>query len=1078
MDEEWIKCPNHNNSYCLLKTGLKSGPSQGISFYMCGQCNFNLKTSFPTVNCTKHPTELIELQSFHEVSQETGKTSLRKYFRCQKREEGKSWCGYASLDKKSNTLLDRKNSSKLTKEVSAENLEDSSISAEETPLNDVVSSQVEENKLTDMSVSVEPSSSKESSSLKSNDQSLMELSFAELSKSHHESNQTKSQNSDLKLDSLSFKSYRDSPKSSVRPKSISNFNQQFTENKNLNSNAKEAKPACNNTDSSTLDLKSLKQALPQTCVTAGDDHKDSKSEKTDTLHDKVVPSSHEKDSLNTEAHSTEESLQSLIDKKQTYSSELHKIQASLRAVNLSNLPDKGQKILQKLSHFQESIKEIDRQINALPKQVPAINKSSATSHTFSAGVNKITVMSTKVEDGKQKESSSGSLNQPVRQHLPQFAHLPEHLQQMLASNPQAMTLYGGRMTAQRMREVGSITTEAIDKIHKQLESCPSETEELPDPKGLKVPLMPHQRHALAWLAWREQQHPPGGILADDMGLGKTLTMLSHILNQKVAIDSADQAVWLNRKKEVEKLEKGLKKSRATFIITPASLIHQWAKEIDRRFQPGLLKYILYHGPDREKNVHKLLDVDIVISTYQIVAKEVGADKKENAESPMVDEEKPQAEDLPMLLKIGWERIVLDEAHNIKNHKSATAMSICKLRCLSRWALTGTPIQNDLTDMYALLRFLRFSPFDEYKVWKKHVDLAKGSTTRLNTIVKALLLRRTKDQTSKDGKPLVALPSRSKETILVELGPEERAVYDKLFRKTQSTVQAYVERHQDKNEKLTPPKTTPHPHAQTGSYLASSAKAILPVPAKATGSQILVLLLRLQQCCSHLSLMKSQIDSDILEADGIELSLEEQMRGMILDEVAGESQMSQKDKINALFEKTSLSTKLKYVIDKIKALHSEHSQKCVIVSQWTQMLDIIGCHLEKARISYSVIQGNIPPKKRSEIVDDFNLNKDGVQVMLLSLKAGGVGLNLTGGNHLFILDTHWNPALEEQACDRIYRMGQQKDVFIYRFVCKDTIEEKISNLQKEKLSLARSVLSGTGARGQKLSLHDLRSLFGV
>ncbi|GFN88635.1 transcription termination factor 2 [Plakobranchus ocellatus] len=143
-----------------------------------------------------------------------------------------------------------------------------------------------------------------------------------------------------------------------------------------------------------------------------------------------------------------------------------------------------------------------------------------------------------------------------------------------------------------------------------------------------------------------------------------------------------------------------------------------------------------------------------------------------------------------------------------------------------------------------------------------------------------------------------------------------------------------------------------------------------------------------------------------------------------------------------------------------------------------MLDIVGHHLANSGISYAVIQGNIPAKKRMDLVDDFNLNLEGAQVMLVSLRAGGVGLNLIGGNHLFLLDSHWNPALEEQACDRIYRMGQRKDVFIHRFLCKDTIEEKILSLQSSKLSLAKSVLSGSGTKSEKLSLNDLRLIFGV
>ena len=154
------------------------------------------------------------------------------------------------------------------------------------------------------------------------------------------------------------------------------------------------------------------------------------------------------------------------------------------------------------------------------------------------------------------------------------------------------------------------------------------------------------------------------------------------------------------------------------------------------------------------------------------------------------------------------------------------------------------------------------------------------------------------------------------------------------------------------------------------------------------------------------------------------------------------------------------------------------QKSVIVSQWTKMLDIIAIHLDKLGICYNVIQGNIPPKKRNEYVEDFNTNPKGSEVMLVSLRAGGVGLNLIGGNHLFLLDQHWNPALEDQACDRIYRVGQTREVMIHRFLCKDTVEEKIVELQQRKKTLATNVLTGSKTTSSKLTLQDLRMIFGV
>ncbi|CAG5131816.1 unnamed protein product, partial [Candidula unifasciata] len=792
---------------------------------------------------------------------------------------------------------------------------------------------------------------------------------------------------------------------------------------------------------------------------------------------------------------TREMLRNLICEKQALASELERFQVNLRRINLTKLPDNGQRVINTVKTMKDSVQKVEEKIKKaeselgtqayLDQSSGGVDHNSYPQRSYSQQ-NLLHWKSKPAESGHvfpgsvnyNNSNSTDKLQAPHPQFVQDFGHHPQHLQQLFASNPQAMTLYGGRMTAQRLREVGSITTEAIDKLHKQLESCPTEETECPDPHGLQVTLKAHQRQALAWLAWREKQVPPGGILADDMGLGKTLTTISHIISQKVA------------------MEKAVKKSRSTLIVTPASLVHQWAKEIERRCQPGLLKFLVYHGPNREKNIRKLIDSDIVLTTYSIVGKEVGSDDTENAEDPVDEGEEAEvtdskkSEDLPMLLRIGWERIVLDEGHNIKNHKSLTSKSVCRLRAAFRWVLTGTPIQNDLLDMYSLLRFLRFSPFDEYKVWKKHVDSGRGDTKRLNTIVKALLLRRTKEQTNSEGKTLVPLPGKTSRTIQVELTTEERTVYDKLFRKTQSTVLEYVHRHQEKGSEakggIQPAGVRPRqdqnlpPSVRIGT---SSVSCDLDVAntgsqGRSSGSRILVSLLRVRQCCSHLSLLKSHLDAASVESDGIELTLEEQLKGMVLDDM--DAKVPGSVDSQSCFRSHHL---LKCVMEMVSSIQqggdSTAKDKSVIVSQWTQMLEVVAYHLNKAGIQYQVIQGDIPAKKRMDIVDDFNLNSQGPSVLLLSLQAGGVGLNLVGGNHLFLLDIHWNPALEEQACDRINRMGQNKNVFIYRFLCKDTIEEKIVALQDKKRSLAKSVLSGTGASGQnKLSLSDLRMLFQV
>uniref|UniRef100_A0A672GU86 Transcription termination factor 2 n=1 Tax=Salarias fasciatus TaxID=181472 RepID=A0A672GU86_SALFA len=658
-------------------------------------------------------------------------------------------------------------------------------------------------------------------------------------------------------------------------------------------------------------------------------------------------------------------------------------------------------------------------------------------------------------------------------------------------NPQAHAFYGGRMTEDRLLAVKNATCEAIDHLHKSLESCPDAEAEAADPRGIKVSLLAHQRRALAWLLWRETQKPCGGILADDMGLGKTLTMIALILDQKIKAKEEDE------KKEGKKPEGWISKtdstvvvSKGTLIICPASLIHHWKREIERHVKRGKLTVYLYHGPNRERSARVLADYDVVVTTYSLVSKEIPIEKEE-AEKPSKDPDDVPSHSAP-LLRVSWARLVLDEAHNIKNPKVQTSMAVCRLRAGARWAVTGTPIQNNLLDMYSLLKFLRCAPFDEYKLWKAQVDngSARGRE-RLNILTRTLLLRRTKDQQDSTGKPLVSLPERTCEVHRIKLSADEQAVYDVVFTQSRSTLQNYLKKHEGTDvSKGKAPDSNPFERVaqEFGMSQADPAAPGSQQPQQASSTvHILSLLLRLRQCCCHLSLLKKTLDSSELQADGIVLSLEEQLNALSLSSSPSPSGPAPTDTValngarfpSKLFEETGESTKIAAIISELKAIREKSDdQKSVIVSQWTSMLKIVAVHLGQMGLKYGVIDGTINPKRRMDLVEDFNTNPRGPQVMLVSLCAGGVGLNLIGGNHLFLIDMHWNPALEDQACDRIYRVGQSKDVTIHRFVCEGTVEEKISSLQNRKKQLAQNVLSGTGKTVSKLSLADLRIIFGV
>ncbi|XP_015283720.1 PREDICTED: transcription termination factor 2 [Gekko japonicus] len=759
------------------------------------------------------------------------------------------------------------------------------------------------------------------------------------------------------------------------------------------------------------------------------------------------------------------------------SAQLRQKKSTLKMVNVQALPDKGERLLKQVQELEAALSSLNLETEEDAKE---------------AGNAGIMVKEEELQHNPFRRTTTEPLS-TLKEKGPQMFNEHENTRQLelrlpagsdqYCSNPSGeyssvRNLYGGRMTEDRLRAVYSATTDAINQLHKSLKSCPMEEAVTVDPPGLKVSLLLHQKQALTWLLWRENQLPCGGILADDMGLGKTLTMIALVLTQK----------QLQKEKKVEicmsRQDSSVISSNGTLIVCPASLIHHWKKEIERHVSSGKLRVCLYHGPNRSKNTAVLSGYDIVITTYGIIGKEIPTHEAE--EEVAAKDHVVQDKSLPFspLLWINWARIILDEAHSIRNPKVQGSIAACKLRATARWAITGTPIQNNLLDMYSLIRFLHCSPFDEFKVWKSQVDnnTRKGGE-RLAILTRSLLLRRTKDQLDSSGKPLVSLPQRLTRLHRLKLSGDEQLVYDVLFTRSRSTLQSYLKRQEAQSTE----HTTDNPFERVAQQFRdgqqdSMGKTHTDTPPVSTTVHILSLLLRLRQCCCHLSLLKTALEQASLDSEGISLSLEEQLSAMTLSEPDSSDPRSVVYLLGSpfgvdLFEITRQSTKLSHLLEELKAIQGQ-SQKSVVVSQWTSMLKVVTVHLEKLGLKYATVDGSVNPKQRMDVVEEFNRNPKGPQVMLISLLAGGVGLNLIGGNHLFLLDMHWNPALEDQACDRIYRVGQRKDVVIHRFVCEGTVEEKISDLQASKKELAQKVLSGRGDSFSKLTLADLKLLFGI
>ncbi|XP_040168213.1 transcription termination factor 2 isoform X1 [Anopheles arabiensis] len=678
-----------------------------------------------------------------------------------------------------------------------------------------------------------------------------------------------------------------------------------------------------------------------------------------------------------------------------------------------------------------------------------------------------------------------------------------------------------------------LTMDRLETLHKSIETCPSEDTLADPPKLLKIELMDHQRHALAWMLWRETQKPRGGILADDMGLGKTLSMISLVLKSAELDPDGEQLERASESEDDEGDEenhnpnggwksKGRKDYYAggTLIVCPASLMRQWEGEITNRVKRNSLAVCVHHGTQRESKPRHLAKYDVVITTYNLVSRESRAGTARGASG---------------VYGVNWERIILDEAHVIRNHKSAMSEACCGLKGRYRWLLTGTPIQNKEMDVYALMKFLRCTPFNDLVHWKRWIDnKTAGGAMRLNTIMKSIMLRRTKKQLQERG-ALTSLPSKTIEIIEVQLEKDEMNVYQKVLMYSKHLFAQFLHQRAEKEHAINygfggaRPTFSQRAHGGANQAFDKVHQKLKSMHAAKDGSevkqhQILVLLLRLRQVCCHPGLIYEMLsDDDQSNLDmtgggeeegsfGAEVDLLGALNKLKLSDVLADHEAKVAANGGADGSKQELSLNLSDQFDRPEAMAKAASKvmlksnpifrierpsskiektmqlleekifhtddKAIIVSQWTSMLDILATHLSERNVPFVSLTGKVQVKFRNDIVLDFNKPSGKSKVMLLSLTAGGVGLNLVGANHLLLLDPHWNPQLEAQAQDRVYRVGQTKPVYIWKFMCAETVEQKIHALQEHKLGIADGVLTGTVNKGSKLTIDDLKSLFGL
>jgi superfamily II DNA or RNA helicase len=462
------------------------------------------------------------------------------------------------------------------------------------------------------------------------------------------------------------------------------------------------------------------------------------------------------------------------------------------------------------------------------------------------------------------------------------------------------------------------------------------------PRGFRGQLRPYQEQGLGWLlALGELGF--GACLADDMGLGKTIQVLAYLLACK---------------------KKGTQ--GPTLVVVPRSLLGNWQDEA-ARFAPALS--ILSHwGPERQRTKAALMAADVVLTTYGTLRL-----------------------DIALLSELPLSCVVLDEAQAIKNKQSATAKCAKLLRAERRVAMSGTPVENHLGELWSLFEFLNPGLLQELGGLRRALEAPKPSPEVLDlvrTLVRPFVLRRTKGEVAKD------LPDRTEQTLYVELEPEERRAYDDLLRH----------------------------------YQASLAKELRQSGAEGATTHLLEALLRLRQAACHPGL---------------------------LDEA----------------RRAEPSSKVDCLVERLRSLRDE-GHRALVFSQFTSLLDIVRERLDGEGISFEYLDGKT--RDRKERVDRFQTDPS-ISAFLISLKAGGVGLNLTGADYVFILDPWWNPAAEAQAIDRAHRIGQTRHVIAYRLLAKGTVEERVAHLQEQKRELVAGVMGDTEALSTKLTRGDFEAL---
>ncbi|RCJ22456.1 helicase [Nostoc sp. ATCC 43529] len=478
-------------------------------------------------------------------------------------------------------------------------------------------------------------------------------------------------------------------------------------------------------------------------------------------------------------------------------------------------------------------------------------------------------------------------------------------------------------------------------------------EPLPAPASFQGQLRPYQERGAGWLAFLERWGL-GACLADDMGLGKTIEFIAFLLHLK----------------EQDALE------NPTLLVGPTSVLGNWEREV-KKFAPSL-KVLQYHGDKRPKGkafIEAVKKHDIVITSYSLIHR-----------------------DIKSLETVNWQIIVLDEAQNVKNSEAKQSKAVRQLAATFRIALTGTPVENRLQELWSILDFLNPGYLGNRQFFQRRFAMPiekygdTASLSQLRSLVQPFILRRLKS----DREIIQDLPEKQEMTVFCGLTADQAALY-------QQVVEA-------------------------------SLAGIESAEGLQRRGMILALLIKLKQICNHPAQYLKQTTLGQHHSAKL-LRLEEMLEELLAEE-----------------------------------------DRALIFTQFAEWGKLLKPHLEK-QLGREIffLYGSTNKKQREEMIDRFQHDPQGPPIMILSLKAGGVGLNLTRANHVFHFDRWWNPAVENQATDRVFRIGQTRNVQVHKFVCTGTLEEKIHDMIESKKQLAEQVVGAGEEWLTELDTDQLRNL---